>query len=335
MKTNLMNMNTLRSASSALFVAVFAVAVFSVAPFAHAQYDDGGDYSGGCCGGSDLTGIDYSYPQSYGSDLTGIDYSYPQSSDYTTSSGYAGTSYMTGSYGFSSGGYGYSVPFGGYSGGSSVYAPSNTWDNGNTNIYAPTQTNTCTAGNSCNTNIVTNTTNPAPVVYNTPSTPVYYTNPQPVYYPAPNYNTCNTCGCLGYPVCPQPVVYNSNPTPYITLSQVPYTGLDLGFWGTIAYWSFFVLWCLAAAYLIVVKKVQNRIYRAMKNFLFGAPVSETAQHGVVETSTLDVNALASQIAAMINPQTATPNGAPVAGRATGFEDKTDEFVLAQIHRPLR
>ena len=40
---------------------------------------------------------------------------------------------------------------------------------------------------------------------------------------------------------------------------MPYTGLELGFWGTIAYWGFLVLWCLIAAYLIVVKKVQNKI----------------------------------------------------------------------------
>src|SRR6185369_3712323 len=68
-----------------------------------------------------------------------------------------------------------------------------------------------------------------------------------------------------------PVAYNQ--TPYIALSAVPYTGLDLGFWGTIAYWGFLVLWCLVAAYLVVVKKVQNRILRSLNSFLFGDAIS--------------------------------------------------------------
>lgn len=347
MKTNLMNMNTLRSTFGTLFVAVFAVAVFSVAPLAHAQFDGSGDFSGDCCGGSDLIDAGYSYDSvpDYSSNLIDAGYSYSSTPDYSSnlmdagysypsdylSSDYLTSSYMTGGYGFSGGSMGYSVPFsygggGGYNS-SSVYAPTNTWDNGNTSIYAPSQTNTCTAGNSCNTNIVTNTTNPTPVVYNTPTY-----NPQP-YYPAPNYNTCNTCGCIGYPVC-NPVVYNSNPTPYITLSQVPYTGLDLGFWGTIAYWGFFIFWCLAAAYLIVVKKVQNKIYRALNKFLFGT--TEVVEDVKQETA-LDVNALASQIASILNPQFSSANGAPAASvkSVNQFEDKTDDFVLSQINRPLR
>src|SRR3990167_4271163 len=153
-------------------------------------------------------------------------------SDYGYSGGMGG---FTGGWSFGGGGYG------GGSGYSSVYAPTNT------SVFAPT--NTCTATNSCNTttqinaptNIVTNTTA-------APSYPVYqpvYTQPAPVYTP-PVY----------YPA-QQPIAYNN--TPYVTLAAVPYTGLELGFWGTIAYWGFLVLWCLIAAYLIVVKKIQNKI----------------------------------------------------------------------------
>jgi hypothetical protein len=326
MNNNTIQLNGFRSSFSALCAVVFAVGVFSIAPFAHAQVADdfGGDIGSSCCGdtGSYSTGVDYTTSPDFGSYSTGVDYT--TSPDYMTS-GYLTSSYLTGSaffgggYGFTSPGYAYSVPF---SGGSSA-----SWNNGNTYTYAPTQTNTCTAGNSCNTNIVTNTTTSNP-------SPVYYAQPYPVYgynYTAPSYN-CNTCGCLGYPVCPT-VAYN-NPTPYITLSQVPYTGLDLGFWGTIAYWGFFILWCLVAAYLIVVKKVQARLYRALNNFLFG--VDEVVEEAKQEIESLDINALAAQIAALLNPQFSTSNGAPTAAAtASQHEDKIDDFVLAQIHRPMR
>jgi hypothetical protein len=38
---------------------------------------------------------------------------------------------------------------------------------------------------------------------------------------------------------------------YVYLSQIPYTGLDLGPVGTIVYWTLIALWCLAAAYIII------------------------------------------------------------------------------------
>ncbi len=56
-----------------------------------------------------------------------------------------------------------------------------------------------------------------------------------------------------------PPVYQ-NPVPYVTLSAVPYTGLDLGPVGTALYWGFLVLWCLGAAYLI---RGQARAYDAL------------------------------------------------------------------------
>lgn len=56
-------------------------------------------------------------------------------------------------------------------------------------------------------------------------------------------------------------------TPYITLSSVPYTGLDLGPVGTAVYWSFLMLWSVLAAYLVAVKRVHVSLY----NFLFGTP----------------------------------------------------------------
>ncbi|MBC7836172.1 hypothetical protein H7X87_00120 [Acetobacteraceae bacterium] len=58
-------------------------------------------------------------------------------------------------------------------------------------------------------------------------------------------------------------------TPYVTLSSVPYTGLDLGPVGTVVYWSFMVLWCLLAAYLIAIKRVHEAVLASVKGFLFG------------------------------------------------------------------
>ena len=160
--------------------------------------------------------------------------------DYGYDTGYSGMGSFTG---------------GGFRGGSSLgggYSYST--------VYAPTNTNTCTAVNSCNsywddhsifnapTTIVTNNPAPQTVVYSQPTSyPVYqpvYTQPAPVYTPT-------------YYPAQRPIAYNN--TPYVTLAAVPYTGLELGPLGTALYWGFLVLWCLFAAYLIVVKKVHNKI----------------------------------------------------------------------------
>ncbi len=74
-------------------------------------------------------------------------------------------------------------------------------------------------------------------------------------------------------------VYVPPPAPYIpptqapsvTLSQMPYTGLDLGVAGTLAYWGFLVLWAMLAAYLLIVKRVQNALAEQLGNILFGKP----------------------------------------------------------------
>lgn len=95
-------------------------------------------------------------------------------------------------------------------------------------------------------------------------------------------------------------------TPYVTLSAVPYTGLELGPVGTVLYWAFLAFWCLLAAYLIVVKKVQNSVYTSLKTVLFGG----TAAHSAASHST--------------HASYATP--------VVRVEDKTDDFILGQINR---
>jgi hypothetical protein len=102
-----------------------------------------------------------------------------------------------------------------------------------------------------------------------------------------------------------PPVYPT--TPYVTLSAVPYTGLELGPVGTVLYWAFIVAWCLLAAYLLAVKRVQNSVYASLKDLLFG---SKTTTH-----------AMASH-AGHVSYTT------PVVRN----EDKTDDFILSQINR---
>ena len=196
----------------------------------------------------------------------------------------------------------------GYSTGYSS-APSNT--NVNTNVNE----NTCTT-NSCNTTNNNNISNPAPIIYN----PIIEQPSQPVY----QQPTCQSCGCQGYNSCytPQyvpstpicncqaPMAYNYPPS--ISLSAVPYTGLDLSPTEEAIYWTFLVLWCLVAAYLIAVKKIQVSIVRWLNATLFGGS-TRTTKTIVKSTHTV----------------------APVIKTATvekAVDAYSDPFILAQVNR---
>lgn len=116
-----------------------------------------------------------------------------------------------------------------------------------------------------------------------------------------------TCSATVYVQNYVPPVYPN--TPYVTLSAVPYTGLDLGPVGTVVYWGFISLWCLLAAYLIAVKRVQNQVYASLMGLLFGTSVATpaTAAHG--------------------NHSANVSYVAPAA-----HEDKTDDFIIEQLNR---
>lgn len=153
----------------------------------------------------------------------------------------------------------------------SVYAPDNSYTNTVTDnsVYSAPTTVTVTAP----TTVTTDSHNqqityPQPTyqapVFQQPQYQSQYQYQYQAQYQQPTYQpTCYT-NCYQ----PRPVAYNT--TPYITLSQAPYTGLDLGPVGEVLYWSFLVLWCLAAAYLIVVKRVQNKLVSFLNGFLFGS-----------------------------------------------------------------
>lgn len=98
--------------------------------------------------------------------------------------------------------------------------------------------------------------------------------------------------------------------PFVTLSAVPYTGLDLGPVGTVLYWAFLAFWCALAAYLIVVKKVQNSVYASLKGILFGSAVSHSASVAAYTTH------------ASHDSHAAAP----------AQSDATDSFILSQINR---
>jgi hypothetical protein len=267
-------------------------------------YDYG--YNGGCCDyGSSYGGSTYDTPTSFSNygGSTYDDYTYGGSTydDYvyggsTYDSGYTYTpdSYSSGSsfslgggyggYGGYSYGGGYSYPsWGGYGGGGYTNVNTNT----NTN-YQYTYSN-CVGTNNCNT---VNTT------VNNPSPTVTYTSPSYSYptYSYPSYTTAYT----------NPIAITGTTNPYVSLSAIPYTGLELGFWGTIAYWGFLILWCLFVAYLIVVKRVQNKFVA----FLFGEKEVQVAHTHVEPAQHAHV--------------------APVVATASKA-DAIDSFIMTQIH----
>ena len=153
----------------------------------------------------------------------------------------------------------------------------------NTSVYSPTSivapTNTCTASNSCNDNSVFNApstviTQPAaayvaPVTYATPQynvqayVPSYsYSSPSYVYTnPAPYYAPVN------------PVV---NPSPYVALTQIPYTGFDFGPFGNAMYWIVLAGFAIAGAYLLVYYLPSLKFRQA--NFR-GDPAEQQAVYG--------------------------------------------------------
>ncbi len=78
---------------------------------------------------------------------------------------------------------------------------------------------------------------------------VYPTNGQ--IYSMTVYGQGGTAYCSTQPYYVAPVVTYQNPTPYVSLSQIPYTGLELGALGNALYWLTMVGFAAAAAYLVL------------------------------------------------------------------------------------
>ncbi len=275
--------SSIRNIALALTAVLFAATLIAVAPTAQAAdmdfggydyYDGGYDYGGGYDyydGGYDDYGYDY-YDGGY--DDYGYDYYDGGYDDY----GYDDYGYDDYSYpGGSSGGFG----GGSFGGGSGWTLPPSMPPSGG-NMQSQNQSQgQAQSQSSTNTNVNQNVNNiniSVPQAQPTVAQPVcplgttgFYPNcvyPQPTYDICPNIQGIQSTLPAGYviqygncqyqtytpPVYPTPA-----PQPYVTLSQLPYTGLELGPLGTALYWGFLVLWCLIAAYLIAVKKVQNKV----------------------------------------------------------------------------
>jgi hypothetical protein len=88
-----------------------------------------------------------------------------------------------------------------------------------------------------------------------------------------------TSGCGGggggggyHPNVTLSVLTTPQPLAFVYLSQIPYTGLDLGPVGTVAYWVALVAWSLAVAYLILFVLLPYLVRRMQR---FGADVHAT------------------------------------------------------------
>ena len=115
--------------------------------------------------------------------------------------------------------------------------------------------------------------------------------------------------------------------PYISLSQAPYTGLDLGPWGTALYWSFLIAWCAFAAYLIGIKRVQNKLFDYVMSGYYGTTtlVPRGVDYGLV-TNTPS----ASETTYWDVPESMQPVYTERTNKIA--EDTTDNFVISQIKR---
>lgn len=329
-------LKTVRFASLLVAASLFA---FISAPLAHAQYDGGdfgsyGDYGGGDFGSydgsygggcGDCTAPSYSYAPdtsySYTPDTT---YSYTPDTaySYTPDTTYSYTpdasySYTPDSYDYSTPSYDYYTPsYSSYDYSTPAYSsyPSYsyapyasysypTYHTYSYPSYAPSN-NTLITNTNTNTNVNTNTNINNVNTVSNPSYPVAAPTYYPVYMPTPTYTP--------------PVAVATNP--YVTLSAVPYTGLDLGPWGTALYWGFLILWCLFAAYLLAVKRVQNTVASRLKVFLFGG-ASAGASHEAAKTEH-------AHAAPVMHASHAHEEHAPA--RESGY----DEFIMSQIYRGL-
>jgi hypothetical protein len=88
-----------------------------------------------------------------------------------------------------------------------------------------------------------------------------------------NGNTISCSATLRVRAQEQPLVFNGftldalpqvtpQPLTYVSLASLPYTGLDLGPWGTAVYWLMLILWSLAVAYVLLGGVVPFALKRA-------------------------------------------------------------------------
>ena len=109
----------------------------------------------------------------------------------------------------------------------------------------------------------------------------------------------------------------------VYLSQIPYTGLDLGPVGTVVYWTLLILWCLAAAYLVIFNLIPFILRRLTGfgsdvNHLLNQPTAGSlAMAGVAAHGAAHVPAAPAHVVHSTTTTTVKPNQSAYSA-AQGF-----------------
>jgi hypothetical protein len=134
-----------------------------------------------------------------------------------------------------------------------------------------------------------------------------------------------SCQAIVQVTTPTPIAYVNPPVlndnvPYVTLQEVPYTGLDLGPVGTALYWGLLGLWCAMMAYFIVVKRLHYKMALKLNEMFFG----ESEEGVEVETET------------PASDEPMTPAVAVASAPVTKAEhaDLMDDFITSQIFKAI-
>src|SRR5690606_12055437 len=99
------------------------------------------------------------------------------------------------------------------------------------------------------------------------------------------------------------------PLAFVYLSDMPYTGLDLGPLGTALYWTMLVLWSGAAAYLVVFNAVPMALRRMQGTEAHGHETQAVVSHAPHQNH---------QVASVVAPAPARTNVARSYSSYEGF-----------------
>lgn len=140
---------------------------------------------------------------------------------------------------------------------------------------------------------------------------------------------CTGSSCGGTPSDPIVTLMShpsSQPLSYLYLSQIPYTGLDLGPVGTTLYWAGLVLWSLALGYLVLFGAVPLA-GRRLKSFGTNVGASLNAQ-AVAHAKQEQEEEKETERSGVINLSTQTaPQKASRYSAYEGFKSLADEGAL--------
>ncbi len=115
----------------------------------------------------------------------------------------------------------------------------------------------------------------------------------------------------------------------ISLSQVPYTGFDAGPFMTIMFYALLVAWALYISYLIVLRK---QVATAAIRINDMPTVNNENIEAMKKAEVKRPDAFVSSITTTPAPADFSPRDLPVARPAIGYENHTEETVIANPHQ---